>query len=246
MITSTQGIVLQTTKYSENSLIVKIFTKKSGVVSFIIKNAYAKKSKQPSSFFLPLTILDLVYNEINTEKLTFLKEVSIAHPFHAIPMDMIKNSLLLFYQEILMKLLYHADAPEEELFDFIKEHLLHLEVTQECAPDFHIVFLIQLIQQLGYTPELNFSLQTPCFSIEDSCFVKEPVETMHETFSQSLHLSKEASFYLFTILKNKNNTIPDKQTRMELLNGMLLYLMKYNKQIKEIESVEILAEVLKK
>jgi len=233
---STQGIVLQSVKYSESSLIVKIFTRKNGIVSFIIKNAFGKKSKQPVSYFAPLTILDVVYNESFSEKLTFLKEVSMAHPFHAIPLDMRKNSLLLFFQELLMKLLYQANAPDEELYDFIINHLLELETTPQLAPDFHLVFLVQLIQQLGYTPELNFTLQTPYFSIEDSNFGSVFVEIPY-------FLSKEASFYLYSMLKNHKYTLPDKKTRMELLNGMILYLMRYHKQIKEIESVAILAEV---
>jgi DNA repair protein RecO (recombination protein O) len=238
MITSTQGIVLQSIKYSDNSLIVKIFTRKSGVASFIIKNAFSKKSKQPASFFAPLMILDIIYNETHTEKLTFFKEVSIAHPFHSIPMNMNKNSLLLFYQEVLMKLLYHANAPDEELFDFIKTHLLELETIPELTPDFHIVFLTQLIQQLGYAPELNFSLDTPYFSIEDSNFGSYFLETPY-------FLSKEASFYLFTLLRASKYSVPDKKTRMELLYGLILYLMKYHKQIKGIESVRVLAEVLR-
>ena len=237
MVISTTGLVLQTTKYAEHSLIVKIFTRKHGVVSFIIKNAFSKKSKQPASLFLPLTILDIVYNETSTEKLTFLKEVSILYPFHAIHLDICKNSILLFYHELLLKLLHQATAPDEPLFDFLMEQLLKLETTTALTPDFHIIFLIQLIQQLGYTPELNFSLLTPFFSIEDSnfgsCFLDSPY-----------YLSKEVSYYLFTILKNQNHSIPDKKIRMELLNGMILYLMKYHKQIKEIESVGILSEIL--
>jgi len=237
MFISTQGIVLQSTKYSDNSLIVKIFTRKCGVVSFIIKNAFSKKSKQPASFFAPLTMLDIIYNESSYEKLTFLKEVAVAHPFHAIHNDIRKNIILLFYQELLKKLLYQANAPDEPLFDFITEHLLKLEATQELPSDFHIVFLVQLIQQLGYKPQLNFSLQTPYFSIEDSNFGNCFIETPY-------FLSKEASFYLFKILKDQNQTPSDKKTRMELLNGMILYLMKNNKQIKEIESVDILSEIL--
>jgi DNA repair protein RecO (recombination protein O) len=237
MYIATEGIVLQTTKYSDNSLIVKIFTRKNGVVSFIIKNAFSKKNKQPASYFASLTILDIIYKEPYTEKLTFLKEVTLAHPFHAIHQDIRKNCILLFEQELLMKLLYQANAPDEDLFDFIKKHLIELETTQELAPDFHIVFLVQLIQQLGYAPELNFSLQTPYFSIEDSNFGNLLLETPY-------FLSKEASFYLFTMLKKQNHTIPDKKTRMELLHGMILYLMQHNKQIKEIGAVGILSEVL--
>ncbi|MCL2246904.1 MAG: DNA repair protein RecO [Lentimicrobiaceae bacterium] len=218
-------------------MIAKIFTKKNGVVSFIVKNAFSKKSKQPASYFAPLTILDVIYNETYNEKLTFLKEVVLAHPFHAIHYDIRKNSILLFYQELLMKLLYHANAPDEALFDFIKAHLLTLEATQELPLDFHIVFLVQLIQQLGYKPEINFSLQAPFFSIEDSNFGSRFLEL-------PLFLSKEASFYLFTILKNQNHMVPDKRIRIELLNGMILYLINNNKQIKKIESVAILKEIL--
>jgi len=137
-----------------------------------------------------------------------------------------------------MKLLYHANAPDEELFDFIKEHLLKLENTPELTSDFHIVFLVQLIQKLGYAPELNFSLHTPYFSIEDSNFGNIFLEIPY-------YLSKEASFYLFTLLRAQSYAVPDKKIRIELLNGMILYLMKYHKQIKEIESVAILSEVLR-
>ena len=236
MLVSTSGIVLQTVKYSDHSLIVKIFTKKNGVVSFIIKNAYSKKSKQPVSFFAALTILDIIYNEPYTEKLSFLKEVHITHPFHNIYKDIRKNTLFLFYHELLTKLLYQATAPDEKLFDFLVENLLKLENVETVQPDFHIRFLLKLVQQLGYAPQQNFSLQTPYFSIEDSNFSALYVEN-------SYFLSKETSFYLFQILKENNNSIPDKNTRMELLNGLLQYLMKYNKQIKEIESINILSEV---
>ena len=238
MIISTTGIVLQTTKYSDNSLIVKIFTKKNGTISFIIKNAFSKKNKQHASFFLPLTILNIVYNETYTEKLTFLKEIGITYPFHAIRMDIRKNSILIFYNELLLKLLQQATAPDEPLFDFLLEQLIKLEKSFEINPDFPIVFLVQLIQQLGYTPELNFSMQTPFFSIEDSNFG-------NIFFEGPAFLSKEASYYLFIILKKQNHSIPDKEIRLELLNGMILYLKKYHKQIKEIESVGILSDVLR-
>jgi DNA repair protein RecO (recombination protein O) len=238
MIVKTKGIVLQTIKYSDNSLIVKMFTRKNGTVSFIIKNAFSKNCKQHVSFFLPLTILYIVYNESFTEKLTFLKEVSIAHPFHAIQLDIKKNSILLFYHELLLKLLQQANAPDVALFDFLIEHLLELETIFELSADFHIVFLVQLIQQLGYSPELNFTFQTPFFSIEDSNFG-------NIFFASPVFLSKEASFYLYSILKKQKYAIPDKCTRMELLNGMILYLMKFNKQVKEIESVAILSEALR-
>ena len=45
MFYSTKGIVLHKTKYSDSSLIVKIYTEAFGTLSFIVKNAYSKKAK---------------------------------------------------------------------------------------------------------------------------------------------------------------------------------------------------------
>jgi len=238
MLISTRGIVLQSIKYSDHSLVVKIFTRKNGLVSFIVKSAFSRKSSQPCSFFAPLTLLSLTYNETHhTDKLSFIKEVNIIHPFHNISTEIGRNCILLFYQELFMKLLYQAFAPDELLFDHLFDHLVLLETTQKIAPDFHIVFTIQLIQVLGYAPECNYSTSTPYFSIEESRF--EATQKAQHTC-----LSKVASYYLYTILKNQPYSPPDKKTRMELLNGLILYLMKYNKQITAIESVGILSDVL--
>ncbi len=47
MIQTTRGIVFHTTRYSETSAIVKIFTEESGLMSFLVKGLYSKKSKDP-------------------------------------------------------------------------------------------------------------------------------------------------------------------------------------------------------
>ena len=43
--TKTKAIVLQTIKYGDSSLIVKMLTKESGVQSYMVKGVFGKKSK---------------------------------------------------------------------------------------------------------------------------------------------------------------------------------------------------------
>ena len=60
MIASTKAIALHYYKYSETSIIAKIFTKTFGVQSYLIKGVRNKKSKTPLNLFSPLTILNKV------------------------------------------------------------------------------------------------------------------------------------------------------------------------------------------
>ena len=56
----TRGIILHTIKYSESSVIAKIYTEKFGLLSFLVKGVRASKSKNKASMMQPLTLLDMV------------------------------------------------------------------------------------------------------------------------------------------------------------------------------------------
>jgi DNA repair protein RecO (recombination protein O) len=45
MLDKTEGIVLKTTKYSESSVITSIFTKKYGLLSFIVQGIRSSKKQ---------------------------------------------------------------------------------------------------------------------------------------------------------------------------------------------------------
>jgi DNA repair protein RecO (recombination protein O) len=51
----TKGIVLHTVKYSETSVIVKIYTEKLGLVSYIVNGVRSAKSTAKASMMRPLT-----------------------------------------------------------------------------------------------------------------------------------------------------------------------------------------------
>ena len=63
--TKTKAIVLQTIKYGDSSLIVKMLTKESGVQSYMVKGVFGKKSKMKAALFQNMTVLNNVMYALN-------------------------------------------------------------------------------------------------------------------------------------------------------------------------------------
>ena len=60
MVTSTSAIVLSKIRYKDNDIIVKLFTKEYGAISFIVKGGKnSKKNKIKYVYFQELTILEI-------------------------------------------------------------------------------------------------------------------------------------------------------------------------------------------
>ena len=239
MFVKTKGIVLHTTKYSDNSLIAKIYTEKVGTQSFLVKNAFSKKAKIGRPLFGQLSMLDLTFDLRKQNQLIFIKEASLCKHYTMIPFDMVRSSILFFYNEILYKLLFNA-SEDTALFRCIEEGLDELDQPECRLADVHIRFLVKLAKVLGLMPENNYSLKTPYFSIEDSCFSNHYVE--------NLMLDQPASSYLSQLLNHLDDGesvgMPAKPVRMSLLRGLVQYFETHNESVSNMQSLNILNEVL--
>lgn len=237
MFYSTKGIVLHKTKYSDSSLIVKIYTETFGTLSFIVKNAYSKKAKISASLFSTMSVLNITFNYLPNREIFFIKEAVPHKPFLHIPFDLSKNAILLFYNELLYKLLYQADA-DSSMFQLIEENLYQLDEERGRVGDWHIKFLLKLIHHLGIEPENNYSQQNSYFSISRESFVP--------LFSSSDTLSASASSYLSSLFAEKTVEKVSKEVRLETLYGLVNYIQVHNEHIGTLTSLSILSEILKK
>lgn len=235
----TKGIVLHKIKYSDNSLIVKTYTEKLGTQSFMVKNAFSKKNKINYLLFAPLAMLELNFDYRKPGQIQYLKEASYYFHFKLIPFDMIRNSILVFYNELLYKMLFNY-GEDEKLYRFMEEELILLDSEEALLPDIHIRFIVQLSRLLGFTPIDNFCRNSCFFSINEASFL--PVNDPKNT------ISYEASEYLHHILQysetGKSMIIPPKIVRNELLQALVRYFEFHHDSIKKIESLDILTQVL--
>jgi DNA repair protein RecO (recombination protein O) len=149
MTSDTELIVLHTTKFGENSLVVHTLSKDYGRRSFLVKGA-GKKSMM--SLFLPLNVLEADILETNKSTLFTARNLTAKHPLLGIRNNMFKNSMTMFMSEVLYRVVKDG-AYEQGLFEWCEKDILLLDAIQTDFSNFHIRFLLELTVALGFSPE---------------------------------------------------------------------------------------------
>jgi len=144
----TQGdelIILHTTKFSENSIVVHTLSKEYGRRSFLVR-------KPRMSMFLPLNIVEAEVVESSKSTLYLARNFSSQFPLNGIRNNIYKNSITLFLSEVLFKTLKEG-AREDGLYEWCASRILMLDAMEHDFSNFHLRFLLELAQQLGFAPE---------------------------------------------------------------------------------------------
>jgi DNA repair protein RecO (recombination protein O) len=156
MLHKTKAIVLNHRKYGDNGLIATLYTETLGRKAFLIQGFYSRKSKFHTTFFQPLTLLDLEADINPKRELQRIKEISFAQPFQSIPFNNVKQAITLFLAEILYKTLKEEES-NPALFEYVYHTLQLLDAQEEGIANFHLLFLMHLTKYLGFFPIDNYS-----------------------------------------------------------------------------------------
>ena len=149
MTQNTGLIVLHTTKFGENSLVVHTLSREYGRRSFLVKGV-GKKSGM--SLFLPLNILEADVVETNKSTLFTARNLISRHPLLGIRSNMFKNSMTMFMSEVLYRVVKDG-ASEHGLFEWCEKNILMLDAIRTDFSNFHIRFLLELTVALGFSPQ---------------------------------------------------------------------------------------------
>lgn len=239
MIQKTRGIVLHQLKYSESSLIVKIYTEKLGLQSYLVKGARSKRSAHRNSYFQPMTLLDLVVYHREKNELQHLRDAEISEPFHSISSDLRKSTIALFLSEVLMKTLQEGEV-NEQMFSFISSSLHFLDMQEKGIEYFHLFFLARLSLYLGFYPRRKPSGDDRYFDLREGKFIAyAPAHPDH------LNRDLGMKLYLLTSIQagEMESLNMDKQARLELLSAIMLYYQIHLSGLGSIKSAGILQEV---
>ncbi len=148
MVKDTELIVLHTTRYGENSLVVHTLSKEYGRRSFIIKGV-GKKSVM--SLFLPLNILEATVVESSKSNLYTMRNPVAMHPLLGIRNSLYKNSMTMFMSEVLYRVIKDG-TNEHGLFEWCEKNILLLDAIKDDFSNFHLRFLLELAMVLGFSP----------------------------------------------------------------------------------------------
>ena len=148
MITNTELIVLHTTKFGENSLVVHTLSRDYGRRSFFVRGAL----KRQMSLFLPLNILEADIQESPKTNLYTARNLSAKYPLNGVRSNIFKNSMTMFMSEVLYRVLKEG-GNEQGLYEWCEKNILMLDAITSDFSNFHIRFLLELTVALGFSPE---------------------------------------------------------------------------------------------
>lgn len=231
----TRGIVLHRVKYSDSSLIIKVYTEKLGLRSYLVRSARGKRSKQSIALFAPLSLLDLVVYERSNKDLQHIREVRLERSYTHIPFSEKRQSVFLFLNEMI----YRSIREEESnplLFSFLHEKLIELDSEGSTDPDFHLHFLISFSRLLGFGPENNYGTGHECFSLREGSFKSRHL--LDDTL-----LDEELSTAFSSIINLQPDTGITNLQRRKLLLAMLDYYRYHLEGMGEVRSFKVLEKV---
>ena len=149
MTTNTELIVLHTTKFGENSIVLHTLSKEYGRRGFLVRGV-GKKSM--TSLFLPLTVLEADITESSKSKLFTARNLNAKYPLNGIRGNMFKNSMTLFMSEVLYRVVKEG-GNEQGLYEWCEKSIQLLDSIESDFSNFHIRFLLELAIALGFSPE---------------------------------------------------------------------------------------------
>lgn len=149
MLTKTEAIVLHYIKYGETKIIVDMFTRQHGRVSFAVALSRSPRGAMKKQYFQPLSLLSITFDYRIQQPLQKLSEVSVLMPLPTLLCEPSKLSISLFLSEFL----YHSlkgEQQNEPLFDYVTTALQWLDGRDKGFVNFHLVFLMHFSRFLGF------------------------------------------------------------------------------------------------
>ncbi|MBC7554632.1 MAG: DNA repair protein RecO [Taibaiella sp.] len=239
----TTGIVLRPVKYGETSVIVTIFTDLFGVQAYMIKGIRSQKATgNKAGLIQPGMPLDMVVYHYPHKSIQHIKEFNAHIIYQAIQEDVVKNTILLFSVEVLLRLL-PENAPLPDLFDFALGYFKELDRTpQSMVGNFPLYFIIACSRDMGYELKGSYSNETPFLNLEDGGYTAYAPATMQlitnedgAALQQLLTVQDTNDLYLIEM---------SAATRARLLEWYIAFLQTHSQHMDNIRSISILHAIL--
>lgn len=233
------ALVLNVRKYNDKNVIVTMYTRSRGRLSFISPTGTGKASNARRARLQPLSFISTDLNYKPGAELQRLGSVTLVEPWNDLYFNDTKRALSLFLSEFLYRLL-NATMAEEDLFDFLIDSLRLLDRMESGVEDFHIPFLVSMLSFAGIQPDVSGFADDKIFDFNSGSFqypeeagpvVLSPME------SKEVRLISRLNFN--NIKKIRLNNI----SRRQILYGLLNYYSFHYPGLNSLKTVDVLREV---
>lgn len=239
MLINTTGIILRSVKYSETSLILDIFTRDFGLMTFIVSGARKKNTASGAALFQISNVVEIVAYNRDTSKINRIKEVKISRVFNKLSMEIHRFSIAIFILEVLSKTLKEKEA-NSELFDFIENSLLYIDQCPGKTNNIHLTVLCKMSRYMGFFPENNFSAEYLFFDLREGKFIKhKPYHDDYLDENDSILMTELIS----TDIENSDKLQFIKTSRQRILDKLILYYKIHLTDFGRIKTLEVFKNI---
>jgi len=237
MLVSTKAIVLSKLRYKDHDLIIKCYTEKFGVKTYLLKNAVkTKKGKFKPAYFQVLTVLEIQADHKNNRSLQYLRDIKLQCNYKSLHTNVIKSAIVMFLSEVLTTILKEEEE-NKALYNFLETSLIWFDENETNA-NFHLKFLIELTKYLGFYPDTSI-IEAPFFNLEEGNFQHKQTNK-YCISGYNLSFLKQLLGIKFDV---DNNLDINSNQKRELLDMILLYFKLHLHGFKTPKSITVLNQV---
>ena len=214
MTGSTSLILLHTTKFGENSMVLHTLSKEYGRRSFVVRSL----NKKMMSMLLPMNILEVTVADSGKSGLLPVRNLMVSCPLMGIRSNLYKNTMTMFLSEVLYRVVKEG-TDEPGLYEWCEKQIMLLDAIETDFSNFHIRFLLELAIALGFSPKID-DLRP---FLGDNQFIIE--KFMSTSFAESMLVPMSG------FLRN------------EICEGVLRYIEYHSESTLTINSLKVLREL---
>ncbi len=238
-IYTSKGIIFKSIKYSETSIICDIYTREKGLRSFIISGVRTAKAGSKAAIYQHLNLIELISYDQDVDKLARIKEIRLDHHYQFINTQVVISSIAIFMLEVSRNAVREKEA-NTELFDFLEDWLLFIDLKPNTHPCIHLLFMLQLSNELGFGPMNNYSQKNCYFDMMEGSFSDNVIP------EYSLNIEESEAFKM--LLETDRTHIKDisipKSLRDVMTDHMITYFRLHISGFRTLNSLEVLRSVL--
>ena len=239
MLEKTRGIVLHSVKYSENSLVVVIYTEGFGRQSYMVSGVHSKKSARARRMLQPLDLLELEVYMKTSREVQRIKEYKSLNPLSGIHSSITRTTIALFIAEVLFRCIKEEEK-NPELFSYLTNSVEYLDLADSGIENFHLIFLVKLSKFLGFFPENNFNALNLHFNLLTGNFCPLVVSDRNILDLQESELIHKL---MGTGFSESENLKLNGSLRSSLLEKLILYYQLHFEGFSQLKSHKVLQEV---
>jgi DNA repair protein RecO (recombination protein O) len=239
MILNSSGIVLSTLRYSDSLVIARVYTRRKGLRSFMVRTGKGKNALPKLAMLQPLSIVEISFQDDERKNLHTLRSIERESALKSIPFEPLKTCIALFVAE-LISISIEEEECNEELYKFLHNAILLLDDDTQEVSNFHLKFMVEFTRFLGFYPQ-HAEISDSYFDLIEGGFVASMPIHAH-------YLSQQGAGLLSSLMQvgmsAYANVRIQNEHRRELLQKLIEYYRLHLDGMKEIKSHRVLEEVL--